>query len=260
MNSRHHPLKLRPFFSFYGGKWRDTPSHYPEPAHTILVEPFAGSAGYALRHPSRRVVLCDVDPIITGVWDYLIKVSASEILAIPDIPEGGRVSDLGLCQEAAWLVGFWVNRGVSSPRNTPSSWMRSGVRPGSHWGARVKRTIASQVGAIRHWKVYNVSYEACPVRGAATWFVDPPYQQAGCHYRFGSKDINFEHLGEWCRNRGGQVIVCENFGADWLPFKKITDVKSTRKGRRSVEAVWINTGASTSSHACNVLDERIECE
>ena len=33
---------LRPFFGFYGGKWRDSPRHYPPPAHTRIIEPFAG--------------------------------------------------------------------------------------------------------------------------------------------------------------------------------------------------------------------------
>ena len=31
--------QLRPFFGFYGGKWRDTPRYYPEPRHDLIVEP-----------------------------------------------------------------------------------------------------------------------------------------------------------------------------------------------------------------------------
>jgi hypothetical protein len=160
-------LSMRPFFGFYGGKWRDTPRHYPAPAHEVIVEPFAGSAGYSVRYADRRVILGEKDPIIYAVWDYLIHVPAHEILAIPDLEDGQTVADLTISQEARWLVGFWLNRGASRPRTGRSAWMRDGIRPGSFWGERVRRTIASQVERIRHWKVYNCSYEDLPFRGEA---------------------------------------------------------------------------------------------
>ena len=234
------PAKLRPFFGFYGGKWRNAVKLYPEPDHKVLVEPFAGSAGYALRYPYRKVVLCDLDPVIAGVWNYLIKVSPKEILSIGDVPHDGSVADLGLCQEAAWLVGFWMNRGTSRPRPKPSKWMRDGIRPGSFWGERVRNTIASQVDSIRHWEIHNLSYKECPVTGPATWFIDPPYQKAGRHYTCDSAGIDFAHLGDWCQRREGQVIVCENEGATWLPFNLLADVKTTRANRRSIEVMWTN--------------------
>ncbi len=232
-------IKLRPFFGFYGGKWRDTPRHYPPPEHDTIVEPFAGSAGYAMRFPSRRVVLCDKDPVIAGLWRYLISVSSHEVLSIPDVPDGGTVHDMNLTQEQEWLVGFWLNRGVVHPRRSPSKWMREKLRPGSFWGERVRNTIAGQVDHIRHWRVHECSYEECPVNDDATWFVDPPYQRAGSHYRHGSKDIDYQHLSEWCRSLSGQVIVCENGGADWLPFSPIASVKTTRRGARSREVMWL---------------------
>jgi len=231
---------IRPFFSFYGGKWRDTPKNYPSPAHATIVEPFAGSAGYSLRYPGRRVILCEIDPIVAAVWRYLLAVSPTEIRSIPDVPVDGCVGDLDVCQEARWLVGFWMNRGASSPRKRPSLWMREGLRPGSFWGARVRETIASQVDAVRHWEIHECSYAALPFVGEATWFVDPPYQRAGKHYRHGSAGIDYAHLSKWCRERPGQVIVCENEGADWLPFRRLADVKTARKGSRSVEAAWIS--------------------
>jgi len=240
---------LRPFFGFYGGKWRDAPKHYPQPTFDIVVEPFAGSAGYALRYPTKRVVLCEIDPVIAGVWDYLINVSEREILAIPDLPEGCGVDDLGLCQEASWLVGFWMNRGASRPRKGPSKWMRDKIRPGSFWGERVRATIATQLHAIRHWEIHNVSYEECPVSRVATWFIDPPYQCAGQYYTYGSAQIDYDRLAKWCRSREGQVIVCENEGADWLPFEAVADVKTTRPGQRSVEVCWTSTGPEEASPA-----------
>jgi hypothetical protein len=185
------------------------------------------------------VLLGEKDPVIYGVWHYLIHATPSEILRIPDLEPGQTIADLRVAQEARWLVGFWLNRGVSRPRTVPSAWMRDGIRPGSFWGARVRRTIASQVERIRHWKVFNCSYEDLPFTSEATWFIDPPYQKQGQHYHHGSDAIDFAVLREWCNNRPGQVIVCENEGADWLPFSRLADVKTTRRGYRSVEVIWI---------------------
>lgn len=229
---------MRPFFGFYGGKWRDSLKHYPQPSCSTIVEPFAGSAGYSVRHYDRQVILGEKDPVIFGVWDFLIKTPASEILAIPDLEEGQSVDDLPICQEARWLVGFWLNRAASRPRTSPSAWMREGIRPGSFWGDRVRNTIASQVDRIRHWKIYNCSYEEIPWEGEATWFIDPPYQKQGRHYHYGAEDIDFPTLATWSRERRGQVIVCEQDGADWLPFRTLARTKTTRVGIRSNEAIW----------------------
>lgn len=231
---------LRPFFKFYGGKWRDAVKHYPAPTGRVIVEPFAGSAGFALRYHEKNVMLYDVDPVICGVWDYLIRVSSAEIRAIPDVPLDGTVDDLKIPQEARWLVGFWLNTGSAAPRKSPSKWMRDGMTPGSFWGDRARERIARQVDAIRHWRVHHGSYAEIEPVLHATWFVDPPYQVAGKHYRFSSAGIDFAHLGEWCRALPGQVIVCENEGADWLPFCKIADVKTTHPSRRSSEVVWLS--------------------
>jgi site-specific DNA-adenine methylase len=234
--------KLRPFFGYYGGKWRDALKHYPAPAHGTIVEPFAGSAGYSLRYPSYSVVLCEIDPILAKVWVYLTKVKPREILAIPDLVQDQTVDDLRVCQEARWLVGLWLNRAVASPRKAPSKWMRDGIRPGSFWGERVRNTIASQVQFIRHWKIYNVSYEQCLIpQRKATWFIDPPYQLAGRHYRYGAQLIEYGELARWCLARRGQVIVCENAGAAWLPFRELGEVKTTRSKRKSKEVYWLDS-------------------
>lgn len=234
---------LRPFFSYYGGKWRDAVKLYPAPTHERIIEPFAGSAGYSLRNYDRTVVLYEIDPVVVAVWKYLIAVKSTEILAIPDLGKDENCDDLKVCQEARWLVGFWLNRAVSSPRKSPSAWMRAGIRPGSFWGERVRNTIASQVDSIRHWEVHNSGYIECPDDIEASWFIDPPYQVAGRHYRFGSEIIDYQALGEWCQTRKGQVIVCENEGADWLPFRPLASTKTTRTVR-SAEVYWLNSFTS----------------
>ena len=233
-------VELRPFFGYFGGKWRDTPL-YPKPEHDTIVEPFAGSAGYSLRFSNKRVILYEKDPILTSVWEYLIGVMPTEILKLPDLGPEDCVDDLkGVCQEAKWLIGFWLNRGVASPRKRPSKWMRIRIRPGSFWGERVRNTVAGQVDQIRHWKIRNRSYEACRVTREATWFIDPPYQVTGRHYRHGPDDLDYKSLAAWCRARPGLAIVCENQGANWLGFGPLQETKTTRNGRRSREVVWIH--------------------
>ena len=234
------PPQLRPFFGYYGGKWRNALKHYPPPEFDTIVEPFAGSAGYALRYADRKVILCELNPVLTEVWRFLIRAKPKEILSIPDVKLDGSVEDLKVIQEAKWLVGFWLNRGTASPRPSPSKWMRAGIRPGSFWGKLVRERIASQVDAIRHWKVFNFSYADCPKVATATWFIDPPYETAGKHYRFGSEKMDYEALAAWCKSRPGQVIVCENEGATWLPFRELADVKTTRRARRSKEVIWLS--------------------
>ncbi len=233
---------LRPFFGFYGGKWRDTPRLYSEPEYDVIVEPFAGSAGYSLRFPENKVVLCERDPVLAGLWKYLLEVDEGEILGLPDLGPEDSVDDLDVRPEARHLIGFWLNRGVSAPRKRPSKWMRSGIRPGSFWGSRVRETIASQLPRIRHWKIHQVTFEDCPVEGEATWFIDPPYQLTGHHYRFGSGLIDYPELAAWCLEREGQVMVCETEGADWLDFHPLPSTKTTRRGQRSQEVIWTNNG------------------
>ena len=201
----------------------------------MIIEPFAGSAGYALRRgATRQVILRDLDECVIGTWQYLISVSEQEILGLPDLEPGQTVHDLNLPQEARWLIGWWLNKGSAQPRNMPSRWMRDGIRPASYWGPQIRERIASSLLGIRHWKAELGDYASAP-DVAATWFIDPPYQKEGRHYRYGSGLLDYADLAEWCQGRRGQVIVCENAGADWLPFKDLGVIKGTPgRARRGV--------------------------
>lgn len=230
---------MRPFFKYFGGKWRSAHLYQP-PRHRTIIEPFAGSAGYSLRHPSRNVILCDLDETIVGIWRYLISADPDRVMSLPDVPDGGSIDDIRsqVSRAEADLIGFWLNSAVTRPCRSPSSWMRSGVSPGSFWGAPARERIASQVPRIRHWTVVHGCYTDIDVNGPCTWYVDPPYQVQGRHYRHGCESIDYTHLAQWCRSREGQVIVCEQEGAGWLPFRPLASIKSTRAGKPSAEVVW----------------------
>jgi 16S rRNA G966 N2-methylase RsmD len=70
----------------------------------------------------------------------------------------------------------------------------------------------------------------------ATWFIDPPYQYGGEHYMINSIDYN--RLAEFCQSRKGQIIVCENTKAGWLPFKPL--ISTYGQSHDSKEAIWLN--------------------
>lgn len=242
---------LRPFFTFYGGKWRIAPK-YPKPRFDKIVEPFAGSAGYSLRYPEKNVVLVEKDPVVAGTWRYLTKATKTEILNLPDIREGASVDDLTVPQEAKWLIGWWCTRGGSYPNKTLSSWGRRERYHRQFWGPVVRDRIASQVGCIRHWQVIEGDWWEAPDI-SATWFVDPPYVRGGEHYRYGSGQVDYRALSSWCRERRGQVLVCEREGERWLPFKPFMTAKATTGALE--EALWTNE-AGYEDHVSHTMSER----
>lgn len=228
--------RIPPFWSYYGGKHLHA-GRYPEPlAGLPIVEPFAGSAGYACRHGrGRDVILVDADPIISAIWRWLISATPDDVLSIGDIPEGGSVDDLQAPQEARWLAGFWCNAGAATPRKRPSKWTTEGRAHA--WGSQVRSRIADNLSGIRLWSVIPGDYRSAPdIR--ATWFVDPPYQgAAGSHYAKGSDGLAYPELALWCRSRTGLTMVCESNRADWLPWQFIKGLRSTVPGA-APDVMW----------------------
>ena len=227
-------MRLRPFFSYYGSKHRIA-ARYPAPQTSRIVEPFAGSAAYACARPALDVLLIDSNPKVAGVWDYLIRAKAPEILALPILRNAETVDEVGsgLPDEAKWLIGFNLNMGSASPCKRLSSWGRKSERSDSErfcmfWGEAKRRRVANQVHYIRHWKVRCGNYWEAP-DVEADWFVDPPYQgAAGKHYgQFGSSGLDYSALGIWTMERRGQVIACDNVGARWLNFSPLIRAKGT---------------------------------
>lgn len=83
--TRDSARTLKPFFTYYGGKYRAA-SRYPKPQPgSVIVEPFAGAAGYSVRnyHPATRVVLNDLDERVAATWKYLTGATSEEIMRLP---------------------------------------------------------------------------------------------------------------------------------------------------------------------------------
>jgi hypothetical protein len=230
---------LRSFFSYYGGKHKIA-KYYPEPKYQTIVEPFAGSAGYSLRYPRCKVILNDLNPVVHAIWDYLIQVKESEILSLPiDIDD---VSSLRIPTVAKLLIGFWLAPARAIPMTKRSGWSRSQLgRISTCWGANIRHRIASQLQYIRHWKTTNTDYRSLDY-GESCWFIDPPYlNEAGSKYPY--HRIDKQELHQYCVTRPGQVIVCEQAGAKWLPFSPFRTVRSQGNSyggwHSRQEVVWI---------------------
>jgi hypothetical protein len=222
---------LRPFFSYFGSKWKLAPK-YPSPEHDVIVEPFAGSAGYATQHADREVILVEKSPVVAALWRWLISASVDEVMALP-IDPAQRES---LRPEAQSLIGFWCARGRTAPaRTTASRWFTSGTRASSFWGEHIRGRIAAQVPRIRHWRLIEGDYSAAP-NITATWFIDPPYAGAR-HYT--ARVDSYGDLAAWCQNRRGLAIVCEAGNASWLPFGPLHSARSIARGRYE-ETVWLS--------------------
>jgi len=217
-------------FSYYGSKSKIV-HLYPSPKHGKIIEPFAGSARYALKYFDRDVLLVDKYEVIVKIWKWLQLCSPSDILKLPVLKVGDKINREDFdCIEQAWLMGFIVQDAVNAPRLTVSKFAAPNI-------AFEIKDIASQLYKIKHWKIELGNYEDIPNQ-EATWFIDPPYQFGGEYYVKNNKDFNYKKLGEWCMSREGQSIVCENTKADWLPFYSMSNFQGLRN--KTVEAIWSN--------------------
>ena len=210
---------IQPLFRYFGSKWTLS-KYYPEPEYDTIVEPFAGSAGYSIRYHDRNIILVEKDPIVYGIWNWLIGTTEEEIRALPLIIPGEKIPD-SVQGPARDFMGFWCTITGAKPQYKLVPSAKS--IPASFWNPLVRERTAKALKYIRHWKVINGNYDSVPDIGYATWFVDPPYQppkdrKTSQNYPAGIPD--FDKLATYLKTvPKGQVIVCENSGADWLPFE-----------------------------------------
>lgn len=217
-------------FSYYGSKSKIVRC-YPPPKFDKIIEPFAGSARYSLKYFEKDIVLIDKYSIIVDVWNYLKNATKKDILKLPRLKNGEKFREhKQLSEIEKKFYGFITQAGSTGERYSV------GTMKGINIDYDLKR-IASQLYKIRHWDIKVGSYEDLKNEDA-TWFIDPPYMFGGEHYKEGTKNIDFKHLANWCKNRQGQAIVCENTKADWLDFKPMKVMQGTMF--KTVEAVWSN--------------------
>jgi len=216
-------------WSYYGSKSKVV-DLYPPPKQDKIIEPFAGSARYALKWFDRDILLVDKYEVVVNLWKWLQQCGEKDILGLPELERGKKFDTNGLIEEQINLLGFIAGQGVARPQMTCGSF--EGMN-----SYKSKKRIAENLFKIKHWEIKLGSYEDIENQ-KATWFIDPPYQFGGEYYKHSTKNIDFANLAEWCKSRLGQTIVCENTKADWLDFKPMKEMQGSMY--KTTEAIWSN--------------------
>jgi len=238
-------------FYYLGRKCR-LASKYPEPLHDTIVEPFCGSAAYSLHGERWRknVILTDINPDVIDVWRYLQQASMVNVLELPSMVKGDKLSDHKTLSNAErWLIRYHINPGSSQNSNVCTAF-------GEPTWKRAQLDIACNLYKIKHWNVTQADYRTLD-NVKATWFVDPPYHSSGIFYQ--SNDVSYPELAHWCMARNGQTIVCEQEPASWLPFRVLCHSRPARGGKVSPE-MWFHREDSGDCFNCKQPMSHTRCD
>lgn len=225
-------------FYYYGAK-NILCRYYDPPLHSLIIEPFAGSASYSCYHlkrnPNLQALLYEKDDRVVSLWRYLLSASEQDILHHPKPNIGEHTTD------------FFIITCAASNASAKSSKMVFSDRIDRVFEIQ-KRKVLNLFPIRDRIQIIHGDYKDVSDQ-TATWFIDPPYQihtkshnnQNGDGYstKCGASHIDYTSLSEWCKERQGQVIVCEKEGADWLPFIPFKMAK-TSQNKRYAEVVWGN--------------------
>lgn len=220
-----------PLFKWFGSKWTAA-KHYPAPIHDTIVEPFAGSAGYSLRHHHKNVVLAESDAHLYTLWKWLVEeATETAIREMPiNVPEGTDIRELGMSHGQTLLMKTWQRTNNVGTCFTVSSW---GNKSGQ-WTENTRSRVASEFHHVKHWKIQpRAMVTMLELTDPCTWFVDPPYK---FNYQYRSSPIDYATLATQVEGLSGQVIVCEAVCSktgkvpDWLPFTSFRDTVTSRRG------------------------------
>lgn len=207
-------------FPYFGRKYRLAPL-YPSPAHPLIIEPFAGSMAYSLHHRPEAAIGLELDERVVALWQRFLDTTDPP----SPPPLGSRTDDL-----LVKLCSYSEHALTSGTMTVTSRMLRD-------WSSVWSRGLEAADWARTHVKYRHRSYEDAP-DVEACWFIDPPYQVANRRgYRYGADAIDYQALRDWTLSRRGQIIVCEQEGADWLPFLPLADV-ATHRGSVSREVIW----------------------
>ncbi len=239
---------LHPLFKWFGSKW-SLAKRLPLPECDTIIEPFAGGAGYSLRHHEHFVTIAETDKHIHALWRWLIDdATESLIREIPiNLTEGADIRTFGLSAGQATLVKSWQRTNNIGDCWTVSPW---GNKPGQ-WTANTRARVSEEVAAIKHWRLaydgFRLLEEGCEMEArasAATWLIDPPYE---FNYQY-RQDFDHTRLHHLARRLPGQIIACEarepktGRMPEWLPFRDFTRSITSRRAKgnhtHSSELIW----------------------
>lgn len=235
-------------FSYYGGKSKIV-DLYPQPRFDLIIEPLAGAGAYAFKHAKRgsgrTAWLNDLDDRTASIWEFLLSPDAADWIERywpAHVTVGSRGTDYLPTESPVGLFELFraeANQGTQGARGVHEQ--VTGM--GAECWPRTRRKFLEIIPQISHWRFTRRDFSS--VLGSnATWFIDPPYSNpAGSRYRTG-EGLDYTTLANWCKERDGQVIVCENLGADWLPFRQLehrrVSIRSRYQKADAKEVMWTN--------------------
>ena len=82
-------------WSYYGSKSKII-NLYPPPKYGNIIEPFAGTARYALKFFDHDVLLVDKYEIVVEIWHYLQQASPNDVLGLPITKRGDEIENYNL--------------------------------------------------------------------------------------------------------------------------------------------------------------------
>jgi hypothetical protein len=188
----------------------------------LVIEPFAGSMGYTLYHRPKAALGIERDSRVVALWQRLVV----QLGPLVEPRLGERTDDL-LVKLCAYSNASLV---VADMLVTERM-----LREFKLAVKRLERDRPYAATLAYQWGSYADAPDV-----EATWFIDPPYQKPSGR-RYVSLLPDYAELAGWVRSRRGQVIVCEQAGADWMPFRPLCDVQSLNN-KVSREVVWTTPG------------------
>jgi len=217
---------LLQLFPFYGSKSKIV-AQYPPPRGDTIIELFAGSASYSVKHGrKRKVKLFETNSRVYAALQYLIHCATEEkILRLPLCKGNETLREmskrLGFSDGEFYLLSFWIGNGHPHPSHRILK-----PHPKNQWTKENRLLLSKLVGHISHWEVFNESYEAVlslEKDPSTTFFIDPPYSNSDGERYFENRenDIDYEKLASMIRSElVGQIIACENERhTGWLSFQ-----------------------------------------
>ena len=233
-----------PLFKWFGTKWNAS-RRYPKPRHEWIFEPYAGSAGYSLRHHTKRVVVYEANQHLASLWCWLINEARSQdILQIPiGLPVGANIQALDLSEGQKLLLKSWQRTNNVGNCWTTSPW---GNLPGQ-WTTNTRRRVAREIAGIKHWQFREPTFEE-----VGTYFMDPPYQY---NYNYKLPVSDYSALAQRVRSipQGSQILCCEAICQktgkvpDYLPFvffrSQVTSRRKSSQNHHSKELLYYVDGA-----------------
>jgi hypothetical protein len=214
-------------FYYYGAK-NLLSRYYPSPRYKTIVEPFAGSAAYSCYHllkdDSLNTILIDKDDNVAEAWDFLLNCSEEDIINFPE-PNIGE-----------YAYHFLIKTCTASNASSKCKKMKYTERLSRVFNIQKKRLIKFLPIRNRIKFIHGTYNDIENIE--ATWFIDPPYQiikesksvfQNGDGYskNCNASGLDYGQIALFCKERAGQLIVCEKEGADWLDFKKFRQNKTS---------------------------------